>query len=249
MEVKLVYSSRDPVGLTIKRLGYAIEEIQEEPIDFQYNLGDVIVVLCRHTSSRGIPSLTVHHPGNPTEATLGGRPRELGIAYPSLASHIFRSILTLPLEVEKTLEATHHGPTDIRKPVIFVEVGSSEREWTNERLVKATVDRVLQSLDSFLPQCEAVAVGLGGGHYAPSFNRLTIKGLCFGHIISKHSMNGISEEVLRQAVKKSIERVEMAILDNLNRSLKEKVVKAIAETGVEVLEQEKLGEGFKVRRF
>lgn len=110
MDIKLVYSTLDPVGVTIKKLGYRFEEINEDVTDFHYENGEAIVIFSRHESKAGIPSLTVHYPGNPSEEIMGGEPKKLGIAYPRLLTSILREIKKIDLNIEKTMEATHHLP-------------------------------------------------------------------------------------------------------------------------------------------
>jgi D-aminoacyl-tRNA deacylase len=231
MKINVVCSLKDPVGQTVKSLGYAVEALDEDPISFRYEKGDAVIMICRHSSAAGVDSVTIHHPGNPTNSTYGGEPFTLGISFPSLASEILRRLKKLDIPLQKTFEATHHGPTSQRVPVIFVELGSSERIWRNEKYVKSVVDCVLATLDE--KQEKQVAVGFGGGHYAPSFTKM-VEELNIGHIISKHQLAESPPQVLKQAVEKSVERAHKVLLDNVNSTIKSKIEQALSELEVEI---------------
>ena len=227
MDIRVIYSLSDPVGKTIKKLGYKFEEIEEDVIDFRYEKGDAIVIFSRHESSAKVPSLTVHYPGNPSDKVMGGEPRKLSFSFPSLLTSIFREIRTINIEIEKAIEATHHGPTYQRVPIIFVEVGSSEEYWTNEKIVRELVEATLRGIDNYTnTQCENRIIGFGGPHYAPYFSQLAEKE-CIGHIISKYYLNELSEDVILQTVSKSTERIDEVIFDNVNLKIREKITSAL----------------------
>ncbi|MEM0294160.1 MAG: D-aminoacyl-tRNA deacylase [Saccharolobus sp.] len=234
MNIKLIYSNLDPVGNVIKKLGYGFEEINEDVINFTYEKGDAIVIFSRHQSKKGIPSLTVHYPGNPTHETMGGEPKKLGIAYPKLLTSIFREIKKLNIDIEKTLEATHHGPTHQRIPIIFVEVGSEMKYWTNEKIVKMVVDSTIKAIDNVNEiYCKDFIVGFGGTHYPKPFNNLADEN-CIGHIISKHYIDKIDDEIILQAVKNSINSINKIVLDSLNASQREHVMRVLRNLNISI---------------
>jgi D-aminoacyl-tRNA deacylase len=88
---------------------------------------EVCLVASRHRSESGQPTLTAHVTGNFGSAELGGRERELAFA-PAL--YLREAVLRL-MEYgagsgySVSLEVTHHGPTSLPFPVLFVEVGST----------------------------------------------------------------------------------------------------------------------------
>ncbi len=96
------------------------------------------IFLSTHRSESGIPSLTVHTTGNFTDKeVLGARPREVGAIDPDLQKNYFIALNERRSRLdgyEITIEATHHGPTSLRRPVLFVELGSSENQWRDEHL-------------------------------------------------------------------------------------------------------------------
>src|SRR5207245_1906124 len=86
------------------------------------------------TSKSGVPSLTAHTTGNFGGAELGGNPREIGRVNPDLLKNYLISLAKQGEAVsgyQVTAEATHHGPTSLNRPVLFVEIGSEEKNWND----------------------------------------------------------------------------------------------------------------------
>jgi Uncharacterized protein conserved in archaea len=221
MKVSVLVSKKDPVGQTVKKLGYGFDEVEEDVTDFTYSKGDVIVVLSRHESSSKIPTLTVHHVGNPGGTPMGGEPRQLGVAHPRLLTSIFRELRKLNLGVEIEIEATHHGPTLRGVPVIFAEVGSDETIWRNETLVNRFVESVLRGIEGVNEvDCRNVVLVYGGPHYSKTAKGLALTN-CISHIISKHFISELNSEVIHQSIERNITRPNTAILDSINRERRE----------------------------
>ena len=112
-------------------------EIIEPPdLDTYFN-PQAYIFLSRHYAESGIPSLTVHTTGNFTdEPVLGGRPQRGGRGEPRPPEELPSCAQQAEGRLEGyeiTIEATHHGPTSLKKPVLFVELGSSEKNWGDER--------------------------------------------------------------------------------------------------------------------
>lgn len=180
------------------------------------------VVLSRHSSEAGIKSYTVHTPGNFSKQTLhGGRPRELGIAFPSVKWLLLRALDKLAAdfakkgEYEVSYEATHHGPTNLSKPIVFIEIGSTINEWTdptNHAVLGEAVGYLLQTYPR-IPECTPV-IGIGGGHYARKHTEISIaENVCYGHIASKHSLDHLDIELLQAMVLRTKERVKGVIVE------------------------------------
>ncbi|BBG25333.1 D-aminoacyl-tRNA deacylase [Sulfuracidifex tepidarius] len=224
--VEIGISLQDQVGKTVKKLGYSFLELEGDVTEFKYDGNEPLIVLCRHESSSGKPSLTVHYPGNPSEKTMGGRPETLGFSYPSLGTSIYKEIVKIDYEIDKVFEATHHGPT-IDIPVVFVEVGSSEEMWKNETLVKSLVEAVLRGIEN-MKTCEEVVVGLGGPHYAYQFSSIT-KDSCLGHVISKHYVKSIKDDVIRQSVLRSRDKTTKVIFNDLSQKLRSKIQESLSD--------------------
>ena len=234
MDIRILISNVDAVGRTVKKLGYKFEEINEDVIDFKYNSGDAIVVICRHESSAGIPSLTVHHPGNIGNKTMGGEPNKLGIAFPRLITSIYREISKINVEIDKVFEATHHGPTYQTVPVIFAEIGSSNEYWSNEKLVKNLVEAVIRGVENLEDtNCNNVILTFGGPHYARNVSKLATNS-CISHIISKHYISELNSNIVQQALERTIDKIDTVLFDSLNQKTREKILSWINSNNISI---------------
>ncbi|ARM75016.1 D-aminoacyl-tRNA deacylase [Acidianus manzaensis] len=234
MDIKVIISNQDEVGKTVKKLGYKFEDINEDVIDFKYNSGDAIVVICRHESSAKMPSLTVHHPGNPGKETMGGDPFTLGIAFPRLITSIYREIIKIPINIDKTFEATHHGPTSLKIPVVFAEVGSDKSFWSNENLVRNLVEAVLKGIENInSTNCENVIAGIGGPHYEHRISKFALAS-CISHIISKHYISEINSNIIDQILEKSIDKPDTILFDSINKKTREKILSFVNSNKISI---------------
>ena len=173
---------------------------------------EAVIVLSRHASQSGRPTLTTHHTGNPApgEPLLGGRPGELSISAPPLSKLLLATYREeaeargLLERYEISLEATHHGPTSTGKPLVFIEIGSTPKEWGDPDAQEAMASAVARSLEAPLPECRRAA-GFGGTHYPRKFTRLHLEtDVCMGHIIPKYAFQkGAGEDAVRQAILKT----------------------------------------------
>ncbi len=237
--VSIVYSTGDPAGAGMARElmrmgtpsleGVSLRGFPESVLEFEFlderAPGEQYIVLSKHRSSSGQPSLTVHHTGNPTRrAEAGGDPLTLSIAHARLAGHILRLIKREVEEhgglgeIDVTYEATHHGPTGVTRPLVFVEIGSTHKQWEDpvlHRLMARVIHEAVEDLISgSLPTC-TTAAGFGGSHYPERFTRMAIENkACFGHIIPKYAIReGIDENVVRQAILKNSEPVKKVFME------------------------------------
>ncbi len=230
MNVEVVISRKDAVGATIKSLGYSFREVDEDVVDFSGNFRDPVVVISRHESSSKKPSITVHTPGNPTKATMGGRQEELAIAYPRLLRAIFLELMKIEVDIEKTVEATHHGPTSLDVPVVFVEIGSDETYWRNETLVRKLVEATLRGINAVdSVECNEVVTIYGGPHYSYTAVKRLLSGECVAHVISKHYVGEVSSAVIKQSVERSVNTITKVVFDNVNRASYERISSALSD--------------------
>ena len=136
------------------------------------------IFLSRHRAESGIPSLTVHTTGNFTDKpSLGGRPKEVGGVNPDLQKNYLIALNKRKDEIKDyqlTIEATHHGPTSLKRPVLFVELGSSEKNWGDERAGKVIGDALIEALTQGR-SWDRVAIAFGGPHYPAKFNKLLLE--------------------------------------------------------------------------
>jgi D-aminoacyl-tRNA deacylase len=210
------------------------------------NLGDlyphagVFIFLSKHKSDSRIPTLTCHCTGNfDADNAYGGRPREIAISYPSLQKGYLKGITAAGQKVPQydiIIEATHHGPTSLNKPVLFVELGSSEKQWADNNAAAAICDALLEMLDNDIDCCDKVGIALGGTHYPIKFNKLLLESK-FGlaAVASKHNLEAVDEEILNQMVEKSVEKVTHVILDSKGLgSQRDRIMKIAEKTRLEL---------------
>src|SRR5207302_7771239 len=114
--------SKDNIRLVVlEKLG-----IYAEPGDIPADVSKAIFV-SKHVSSSGRPALTVHATGNLTrEAKFGGNPEEVSYVDPSIIRRILRALKAevsqAGVQIDITMEATHHDPTSLSIPVCFIEI-------------------------------------------------------------------------------------------------------------------------------
>ncbi|HEY6586445.1 MAG TPA: D-aminoacyl-tRNA deacylase, partial [Candidatus Methanoperedens sp.] len=83
----------------------------------------LMIFASKHRSKDLRAILTVHSTGNVNEAKFGGIPRKLSTAAPQAVRSLLRSLKILAgnEDYEVTLECTHHGPSDLDIPSVFIE--------------------------------------------------------------------------------------------------------------------------------
>lgn len=172
--------------------------------------GDILIFATTHRSVQGVQSLAVHFPGNFGKADLGGKERKLCIAPASLLKELYLG-LKKRYSGEVTIEATHHGPF-LKKPTVFIEIGSNEENWKDPVLGKIVADTLHEVLGR--EQKYRTVVVLGGGHYSLEVNKiLTDTEYAVGHFCPKHNLVYLDEEMLLQMYEKNVEKVECFALD------------------------------------
>ncbi len=180
---------------------------------------EIVIVASTHKSEAKVPMLNAHFTGNFGEdVSHGGSAKTLSVA-PALcqrAAVLEYSKLKTQDPRLKTyvvgIEATHHGPT-LGLPILFVEVGSTEKEW-NDLVACEAAARVIYNLVSEKPATAPVAVGFGGTHYCQQFTKkLFDEGFAFGHICPKYAAENLTEDVIMQAINKTTPRPEKVFVE------------------------------------
>ena len=168
---------------------------------------DEVIVASRHASESSRATLTVHVPGEPERVELAkASPPTVKSALKTLA--LAREELGLDYEI--SLEATHHGPTELEVPVTFVEIGSTRKQWCDEKAGEA-VARAIMAAATSPTECRQ-AVGLGGPHYAPRHTEVVLHtDVGIGHIFPKYIP--IDERLVDRAIAHTRGGVELLVLD------------------------------------
>ena len=161
-------------------------------------------------------TLSVHAPGNWRSADFGGEPGKVCKSSALFMKQAFERIHDNMLqynlkEYKLTLEATHHGPL-IDKPCIFIEIGSTETEWADRKAGFIVAKSISETMKNFkLNPYNEIAVGIGGPHYCPSFNKIQLKSnIAISHIISQYAFP-FTEEMIKEAVEKTDEEIDFAL--------------------------------------
>ncbi|NQU79542.1 hypothetical protein HQ545_07270 [Candidatus Woesearchaeota archaeon] len=241
MKPSIVVSSQDPAGINIRDVlvelqgftdsgtifntfpvyskeGINLYTIKERTIDAEHVDedidGDFIIFVTKHQAESGKKCLCVHTPGNWAKAEVGGKDKTLCTAMPAMMKSALKKILSIydGDEFDITMECTHHGP-ELKKPCLFIEIGSTEEEWSRKDLGKIMAN-VVNFLIMNPPTKKKGVVVIGGGHYNQVATKVMLKtDYAVGHVCPKHLLSVLDEEMLRQAIEKNGNNFEMVILD------------------------------------
>lgn len=225
-------------------LSYNRSLLYLDNLDEIYPDSEAFVFLSKHRSESGIPTLTCHFTGNFSDSNpYGGTPRELGIAYPYLQKSYIRDITskqTFVYEYDIIIEATHHGPTSLKKPSIFIEIGSTEKQWADRKAASTVCQSVITVLtgENTDAQCQSVGIALGGTHYPTKLNKLLLESeFGLAAIAAKHNLVSIDEPMMSQMISKSVEKVTHAIVDRKGLGKeKNRILELIDKKDLELLE-------------
>jgi len=200
---------------------YLIEENQvyTESLDLEkVNKYDFIIFASKHQSEKKEKSLSLHAPGNWRDADYGGEKGKVCHASALFQKFLFEKLMKNRekfnlTDYQVTLEVTHHGPL-IDKPCVFIEIGSTETEWNDRRAGFAIAKTIDEAISEFKPNpYREIAIALGGPHYCPNFNKIQSKtNIAIAHVIPNYVMP-ITEEMVLEAVNKTLEEIDFAILD------------------------------------
>jgi D-aminoacyl-tRNA deacylase len=174
---------------------------------------DLFVFATKHQSESGRPSLTCHAPGNWNKAEFGGKEKMLCVAPAFYLKKFFLELKKYEEKVnaEITLEATHHGPL-LETPCMFVEIGSSLKEWVNPeygRIIAECIMNVFTEEQVNVKPCFFI----GGGHYNQSADKSMVSEYAVGHICPKYALEHLNKDMILQAVNKTLPKAQLVLLD------------------------------------
>jgi D-aminoacyl-tRNA deacylase len=213
--------------------------VHEDQIDNYFN-SPTYVFVSRHRSESEMPCLTCHFPGNfGIDISSGGRQKEIAYTHPSQFKNVVVMLWSARSEANEyqiVIETTHHGPTSLKKTVIFVEIGSSQRNW-NDHHAASLIAGVLWKALRQKVESRKVGIGLGGPHYSGKFTRLLIESdFAIATTASKYVLPLVDRDMLYQMIQKSVEKVRYAFLDwkGLGPE-KNRILTLLNETNLEVI--------------
>lgn len=257
MRFAVLYSKKDIAGKNIAEelkkfflphipiIELKKETIYSENIDKDSRLKniDFIIFASRHASKEARKTLSLHAPGNFRNADFGGKPGKVCPTSALILKYLFQEFnKNNNSDYELTLECTHHGPY-IEKPCCFIEVGSSEQQWRDKKAADV-IAKTIASLQDYEKNLKyKITIGIGGPHYCPNFNKIQLNSeYAIGHIIPEYSLPLI-DSLLKEAIKKTEETVNTAILDwkGLGKSEeRQKVLEIIKKFGLEIKRTSKI---------
>ena len=248
MKFAIVISKQDTAGMNIARhldlIGIKYHLLECDSIDAD-NLdvdGDFVIFATKHRSEKGDKSLTCHAPGNWKGADFGGEEGKV-----CRTSALFMKYLFLVLneetkkknwEYDISMECTHHGPL-IEKPCCFIEIGSNEDGWGDEKagkIIAGVLKRVLN--ENFFDENAEPVLGIGGPHYCPNFNKIQLNtNYAVGHVIPQYVFP-VTKEMIKEAVEKTEEKISKVIIDWKGCGVskeRDELIKLIEDLGLEVV--------------
>tara|TARA_Y100000310_G_scaffold61961_1_gene57209 strand:- start:11815 stop:12645 length:831 start_codon:yes stop_codon:yes gene_type:complete len=262
MKFVIIVSKKDPAGLNIKnslinlfRFKELDEKFEENSIYQLNNIklytankesiycenidkeidADLFVFATKHQSAKGVSSLSCHAPGNWSKAEAGGSDKELCVAPALYLKEAFVRLTenAKNTEHEITMECTHHGPF-LNKPCFFIEIGSSLEEWKNKDSGDIIAKTIMEILSKDIKKGKSCFV-IGGSHYNHTANKIMLNSnYAVGHICPKYMLEVLNENLLRQAIERTVPKAELVVLDwkGLGEH-KQKIIKLIEERGLE----------------
>ncbi|MFH1425018.1 MAG: D-aminoacyl-tRNA deacylase [archaeon] len=238
--MEILYWNKDSAALNIVS---RLEDMQSIMIEKDESLlylekldedADFFVIPSMHKSEAEKCSLTVHACGNFGNADFGGNPAELERTWPSALAVGLRSMAQAGLDdYEVCMEVTHHGPSGLGKPLVWIEIGSGEEQWMDERAGEV-VAKAIRAIYDNKTEFENY-IGFGGPHYAPSFTNLVLENekIAIGHILPSYQAEHITKEIVEEMLEKSSAKKAVFDWKGLKRGARNKVLGILDELGVE----------------
>jgi len=232
-----IYTS-EIYGKNVTLATLSMEAVNAQNLPEIFPDAQIIVFISRHSSASGKPTLSVHTPGNFAEAGLGGLPRRISVSPATAMSDALKALLhfkdELSLDYEVSYECTHHGPS-LNVPTMFVELGSSPAQWNDFRAAEAVAHSAMCAIANFSTPANSAVLGIGGTHYNQKFTRMALADeAVFSHMIPKYAVSMIDSEILAQCIKKTFEKVSLAILDwkGIRSQDKPKLLSSLQDVGL-----------------
>lgn len=100
---------------------------------------------------------------------------------------------------------------------------------------------ILNSLRSQNESCKT-AIGIGGPHYCNSFNKILLRtDIAVSHICPKYTLGKLDEDLMRQAIEKTQEKVDFILLDWKGLGAeKQRIIKMLENMNLEIKRTEQV---------
>jgi len=217
---KLLSNNRLYLGLTAEPLIFLNNlKLQQSNIN-----PDAIIFASRHTSKTARPAILIHTTGNwSDDVKFGGRPYQLSrtsallqkAGYFCLLDQLKRMNLS---KFEFDMEVTHHGPTNLEIPLVYMELGSSKQEWSIKEAGKMVGNAIIDTIFKYFSYKEQddikVGLGFGGTHYAPNFNKImNLPEVALSFICPKYYIQALNKMLITQMIENTTEDIDYFIID------------------------------------
>ena len=249
MHFTIIASKKDPAGLNIVeqlrelKFSHPVHLVEEDIVhaeNMQDTIkADIFIFASRHVSRTNIPSLTLHSIGNFGAAELGGKEHTLCSTVPSLLKEAFLYLKkhnTINFDV--VMEATHHGPY-CAKPSIFIEIGSTEKEWQNNECGRIIAETIAHITANKAIKMFPVLFGIGGPHINATFCKLMeTTEYTFSYACAKYNVEHLDKAMIQQAL--ALHPAQILVDWKGLGQEKERIKKLLDELGSEYLRSDTL---------
>jgi len=199
---------------------------------------DAFVFLSKHAAESGKLALTCHSTGNFDKAKFGGNNKEIAIPYTNFQKRYMQNLWNVHesfSDFEITIEATHHGPTHLKKPSIFVEIGTTESQWNDESLCSSVAQLVIDTYEQE-PISFPFAICFGGTHYSEKFTKELLFGkYALGTVMPKHALDFLNPVLFEHIILQN-KGAKIALLDwkSLGK-YKQTLIDLLSTTNLEII--------------
>jgi len=205
----------------------------EEKYDY-----DGFIFLSKHAAESGVLALTCHSTGNFSDAKFGGNERQVAIPYPDLQKAYLQTLKKNQSQFQEfqiTIEATHHGPTALTKRSLFIEIGTTEKQWNDVSLCNSVASLVHQVMSHPIKK-NPVAICFGGTHYPSKFTDMLLDGkYALGTVIPKHALGELDKTLFSHILEQN-KMAKAALLDWRGLgTYKQNVLDLLESTDLEVI--------------
>ena len=199
---------------------------------------DNYIFLSKHAAESGTLALTCHSTGNFDIAKFGGNTRQIAIPYSSFQKTYLQNLWSkrdIFPEFQITIEATHHGPTNLNKPCVFIEIGTTEKQWNDIELCNSIAQIIEKTFENQLEQFPS-AICFGGTHYSEKFTNEVLNGkFALGTVIPKHALEFLDKIFFEHILNRN-KGAKAALLDwNSLGKNKQGVIELLSITDLEVI--------------
>jgi D-aminoacyl-tRNA deacylase len=175
--------------------------------------GEAFVAINVHSLNDHPKRFCVHPAGNwnelwphPAFDHLGGEKRKISMSSGNLLKSTYDSLVrNNHLEDFKVdVECTHHGP-NVSRPLLFLEIGSTEKQWENDEAIEVIKKVILDLASKKHGEVRRSAIVLGGDHYMSNIKFLFKKGILVSHMCPSSMIHSLDLEILQEAIKNNYE--------------------------------------------